>query len=195
MAESQAPQQGSSGNLKYAVIGIVLLLAAIGVWCATRPKDEQSDQRAQGPQDAGVVDRPIQDTVLEMPEEEPDSGPPIDAGRRVRIVYRYVGGNWDCSGEIPRERAQTVIAGYRRQIRNCYERVLKVHNTLQGNMTLHVKVGQGGRVVATQVGGSLGDNNVFTCVRTVASTMQFPAPTGGNCAVVSAPFSFTPRAE
>ena len=89
--------------------------------------------------------------------------------------------------------ARSVMAEAGRQVRNCYERQLKSNNTLQGTLTLSVKVGANGSVAATQVGGSLRDNEVFACVRNVAQSLHFAAPVGGACAVVQQPFNLTPR--
>ena len=98
---------------------------------------------------------------------------------------------WDCTGDLPG--ASQVVNENRPQIRSCYERRLKVNNVLQGNMTLKLKVGGAGKVAAAQVTGSLRDPEVFACVRKLAQTWTFPVPTGGSCAVVEAPFQFSPK--
>lgn len=79
------------------------------------------------------------------------------------------------------------------QIRNCYERRLKANNVLQGDLSLRVKVGGAGAVVASGVSGSLRDNEVFSCVRAIADKWHFPPPSGGSCAVVQVPFRFSPK--
>jgi hypothetical protein len=70
---------------------------------------------------------------------------------------------------------------------------LKLNNVLQGDMTLRLKVGSTGKVVNTQVAGSIRDQAVFACVRTLAQMWTFPVPTGGDCAVVQVPFKFSPK--
>ncbi|TPW00887.1 MAG: hypothetical protein FD124_3870, partial [Alphaproteobacteria bacterium] len=49
------------------------------------------------------------------------------------------------------------------------------------------------QVAQTSVGGSLNDKEVFACVRRLAETWRFPPPSGGACAVVAAPFQFSPK--
>jgi hypothetical protein len=147
--------------------------------------------------DAGIGDRQtsLVDDDLIIPEPEVDAGPAVDAGPpRIRYVTRYVGGggSWDCSGSIDTTAAQNALAAYNLQFRNCYERRLKVNNRLEGRLTVQVRVGRTGAVSAVRTGGSLNDAQVLSCVRGIAQRITFPNPTGG-CAVVSAPFNFTPR--
>lgn len=196
VAESNAPSPRGGGNLKYGIIGAVLILAAIAIWFLM--------QRCEGPPpvveppapDAGIVRQTsLVDDDLVIPVPEPDAGPAVDAGpRRIRYVTRYVGGggSWDCSGSIDATAAQNALAEYNLQFRNCYERRLKVNNHLEGRVTLQVRVGRNGAVSAVRTGGSLNDAQVLSCVRGIAQRITFPNPTGG-CAVVSAPFNFTPR--
>lgn len=195
MATESTPPPASSGNVKYGIIGLLLIAAAAGIWFAMKLGKDDGEV-AQALPDAGVIERTtaIAEPDLLIPDPEPDAGPQIDAGPpRKRIVYRYVRGDWECSGEIPATAAQAVINENRRQVRNCYERQLKTNHQLQGTLSLHLRVGQNGQVTGAQVGGSLRDPAVFSCVRNLAQSWRFPAPTGGNCAVISAPFNLTPR--
>lgn len=197
-SESSPPPPDSGGNLKYAIIGVVLIGATIAVWLGMRGCEEDPPPVAEAPvADAGVVERStaLADDDLFIPEVEPDAGPPPDAGRRVRYVTRYVGGgggNWSCSGQIDPAAAQRALAQSNLQFRNCYERRLKVNQTLEGRVNVQMRVGGNGRVTAVRTGGSLRDAQVLSCVRNIAQRIQFPAPSGG-CAVVAAPFNFTPR--
>ncbi len=198
--ESVPPPGGGGGNLKYVIIGVVLMLAAAGVWFGMQGCEGEPQRPVANVQpDAGApVDRggALVSDDLVIPEEEPDAGPQIDAGQRVRYVTRYVGGgggNWDCSGNIPPAAAQSALAERNLEFRNCYERRLKVNNTLEGRVSVRMRVSRSGAVDAVQVGGTLHDSQVLSCVRNIANHIRFPAPTGGSCAVVAAPFNFTPR--
>jgi len=195
LATESTPPPQSGGNVKYAVIGLLLLAAAAGVWFAMK-SGKGDGEVAQAAPDAGNIERStrLAEPELVIPDPEPDAGPEIDAGPpRKRIVYRYVRGDWECSGSIDAAAARQVINQNRRQVRNCYERQLKTNHTLQGSLNLQVKVGSNGRVQAARVGGSLRDPTVFACVRRLAQSWSFPAPEGGNCAVISAPFNMTPQ--
>ena len=57
---------------------------------------------------------------------------------------------------------------------------------------VRLKIGTAGSVQGVLVGGWLRDADVVACVRERARSWHFPGPAGG-CAVISAPFSLTPR--
>jgi TonB family protein len=131
-------------------------------------------------------------------EEQKDAGQPVElaqAEKQPKRVVRDVRGEWDCDGDLTRSALQTVIDNNRAQVRNCYERRLKVNNVLQGDLKLKIKVGSNGQIAAAAVAGSLKDNEVFGCVRALAQKWTFPPPTGGGCAVVQVPFQFSPKAN
>ncbi len=177
------------------MIGVALLaLAGLG-YCLMNQGETPPDTSVAGVPDAAVPQRStaLVDDTLEIPEEEPDAWLFVpDAGPLPRQRVSSVG-SWECNGELDRAALQSAIAEYSPQIQNCYERRLKAQPFLQGNMSLQMRVMQAGTVDAVQVGGSLRDREVFACVRNVAQRMRFARVTGGNCAVVSVPFSFTPR--
>jgi len=180
--------------MKYGILGLLLLLGAVAMYWFMRPAPPPPPVAVETPHDAGVIHPPPAFAPdIEIPEEQPDTGVPDAAPVRHRIVYVDRRDSWDCSGNIPVAAVRTVISQERRQVRNCYERRLKVNNTLQGNVNVRVRVSANGSVSAVQVGGSLHDRDVFSCVRSLANHWSFPAPSGGRCAVIAAPFSLTPR--
>lgn len=200
---SPPPPVAGGGNLQYGIIGVVLLGGAIALYFGMKGCEADPPPTVEAPAvDAGApIDRStaMVEDELEIPELEVDAGPPPDAGRRrVRYVTRYVGGgggggNWNCSGSIDPGRARAALSQSSLQFRNCYERRLKVNNTLEGRVSVQMRVSSTGAVDAVQVGGTLRDSQVLSCVRTIARRIRFPAPTGGRCATVAAPFNFTPR--
>ena len=193
---SQPPPSG--GNAKYAIVGVALLILVGGLgWCLLRPKppEEHADNHPPPTHDAGpAIPEGLGGNDIELPDLGQDMGPLPDMGGPHKIIrYVYVGGNWDCSGDIPVAAIRSVVADNNSQVRNCYERRLKVKNTLQGSVTVSLRVGGTGAVTATQVGGSLNDNETFACIRSLADHWHFPNPSGGACAVVRVPFNLTPR--
>jgi hypothetical protein len=134
---------------------------------------------------------------LEIAEVEPDAGTPDagppEEGSTGRRTPRPTTGDWDCTGNLSRDAVASVVRGFDAQIRSCYERRLKANPLLTGNMSLSVRVTANGSVEGVQVGGSLRDRDVFSCVRGVALRMRFPEVEGGSCAVVNVPYSFTPE--
>lgn len=197
-SESTAPAPPSGGGAKYAIVGIVLFAIAALVWCATRPGDETSAVVVARAPDAGTLQRPtaLVEEDFVIPEPEPDAGPPPDAGVPVAPTKRGAGAprSWaDCTGDIPQAEARRVLAEFQTQIRNCYERQLKLNPLLQGTVQLTLHIAPDGRVDGSQMSGTLHDRNVAACIRQVTSHMRFPAPGGRDCALVSVPLSFTPR--
>lgn len=195
-SESTPPPQPGGGGAKYAILGVALAAIAGLAFCLTR-EEPPPPAPAVTEIDAGTAGRStaLVDDELEIPELEPDAGPPPDAGQVAATPRRPAPTRaWDeCSGEIDRAAAATVLREHNAQIRNCYERQLKQNPMLEGNMTLAVRVAPNGSVDGTQVSGTLRDRDVFACVRGVASHMRFPPPGGRDCAIVSVPFQFTPR--
>jgi hypothetical protein len=178
--------------MKYALVGILLALAAVGLYCATEGGEEEQEEVAAAPPDAGIIRRQTQmQPEFEIPEEEPDLGTP-DLGppeSTMRTVRRPV----TCDGDLDVSAVRQVATRARPQVRSCYERRLKVNNILQGTVNVTLAVGRDGSVEQVRVGGSLRDSEVFACVRRLARTWQFPAVEGGSCAQVSIPFAMTPR--
>jgi hypothetical protein len=193
-SESQAPPNDEGGgNAKYVVLALLLFGGAAGVWFAMSSGGAPPPPPPPPVADAGARPAVDPNLDLEIPPELPDLGPPVDFGPPTkRIIYRYVGGGgWDCSGEITD--APSVMSQAQRQVRNCYERQLKSNNTLRGTVIVSLKVGGAGTVQAVQIGGTLRDNEVFTCVRNVMQALRFTVPSGGTCAVVQQPFNLTPQ--
>lgn len=187
------PPPSSGGNLKYVAIGLIFLGTAVGLWLFVgRESPPPPPPPVAAPEVARV--NPMEKPELELEEPPPE---PVAAGapapeEPAKPVRRPAAGEWECSGDLPG--AAKVINENRAQIRSCYERRLKVNNVLQGDLKLKLKIGAAGKVVASSVSGSLQDQEVFSCVRSLSQTWSFPAPSGGSCAVVQVPFQFAPKA-
>jgi outer membrane biosynthesis protein TonB len=192
---SQPPPPSSGGNLKYVLIGL-LFLGAGGVisWIAAGKQDPPEPAAAPpAPEPARANPMAEQNLVLEEQPPVQEPVPEPEATPAPKNNRPKGGGDWDCQGEVATAAAMKVINENRAQIRSCYERRLKVNNILQGDLRLRLKVGSGGKVTATSLSGSLKDSDVFACVRNIAQAWTFAAPTGGNCAVVAVPFTFSPK--
>ena len=179
----------SGGSLKYVAIGLLFLVGAIVLWQMA----SKDDAPPPPPQPEPEVQRvnPMEQPELDLEAPEPEEAVVEEPEPPKPDRPRRTGGEWDCTGDLPN--ALKVINEHRAQIRSCYERRLKNNNTLQGDLTLRLKVGPAGKVVATTVSGSIRDQEVFSCVRSLAQTWTFPVPTGGSCAVVQVPFQFSPK--
>jgi hypothetical protein len=185
----------SGGNLKYIVGGLLLLIGAAAVFWISRPAPVAAPAAPPPPAPPPPVERvnPMAqpDLILDEPK---DAGKAAEeaAEEKPKKAPREARGEWDCEGDLARASLQSVIDSNRAQVRSCYERRLKVNNVLQGDLKLKIKVAPSGSVTATQISGSLKDNEVFSCVRGIASSWKFPPPQNG-CAVVQVPFQFSPK--
>lgn len=190
---AETPKSG--GNLKYILLGVVLLLGVVGFWFVLKPAPAAAPAPVAPPAPPPNAERvnPMAqpDLILDEPK---DAGQPAETAstEKPKHVVKEVRGEWDCAGDLERAALQSVIEGNRAQVRNCYERRLKVNNVLQGDLKLKIKVAPSGQVTATAISGSLKDNDVFSCVRSIASSWRFPPPQNG-CAVVQVPFQFSPK--
>ena len=182
-----APTEGN--NTTYAIIGILLLLlAGGGAYFMFGGKEPPPPPPPPAPAKRPTA---LAEPEMEIPEEIPDAGTPEPTKKKV--IIKWVSGSWDCAGEVNPAQASAIVRENNKQVRNCYEHKLKANHNLQGRAMLTLKVDKNGAVAATKAMGNLGDNEVFACMQRVASTWRFPAPTGGSCAVVQAPFNFTPQ--
>lgn len=100
---------------------------------------------------------------------------------------------WHCEGSLDPSAARAVLSRANERIQGCYERRLKTDPEARGRLTLMLQVGEDGSVTAVRTEGELRDPELFACVRGVAEGLSFPIPEGGECAVVGAPFRFTPQ--
>jgi hypothetical protein len=190
---SPPPRRGN--NLKFVFAGLLLLAGAAGMWLFIQSQRTPPVKVSELPAAPPAVERanPMAQNDLVVEEEktpEPEK-PVIIAKKSSRSAW----GDWDCAGDLPGQKINQILADNRQQVRSCYERRLKVNNVLEGNLNLKLKVNSSGTVVATAVGGTLGDNDVFACVRNLAKQWAFPQPAGGECAVVQVPFRFTPHKD
>jgi hypothetical protein len=132
--------------------------------------------------------------TVQLPVETPDAGVPQAVAEETPTKRKHgTSDPWACQGDVPAQEIKALLADRQVQIRSCYEKRLRVDNTLQGTLRLQVRIGNDGKVAATRAGGTLRDPEVFNCVQALAKKWSFPAPTGGNCAVFDAPYTFTPK--
>ena len=120
-----------------------------------------------GPQDAGIAEEPTMSTMRAPQPRE-------------------------CNGELTQQQIVSGVGPARSQVRQCYERRLKVNNVLQGTVNVAVLVDRDGSIDQMRVGGSLRDNEVFACVRRIVEGWRFPPPSGG-CVQVNVPFALSPQ--
>ncbi|MBP6830044.1 MAG: AgmX/PglI C-terminal domain-containing protein [Deltaproteobacteria bacterium] len=126
-----------------------------------------------------------------------DAGVRRDAGAVVRrdagVVRRDAGVDVPVlpptRGRIDPAGAQRVLATRATEVRGCYERALARDATLQGELTVRLRVEADGRVSQTALSGDDALRGAGRCMETALRGLVFPAPTGG-AATVTVPYVF-----
>jgi outer membrane biosynthesis protein TonB len=154
------------------------------------------DEPKPPPAEVKSVERPtaLTNDTVQIPVEEEDAGPPPEEPPAEVKKHRAPATDpWSCPGDIPVTDIKKVLGEAQSSIRACYERALRNNNQLQGSVALEVRVGLSGKVDNSRVRGNLRDPEVSKCIQNLAKSWRFPPPRGGNCAVVGAPYNFTPK--
>lgn len=92
-------------------------------------------------------------------------------------------------GRIEPRAAQQVLATRATEVRRCYEQALARDATLQGELTVRLRVEPDGRVSQTALSGDDALRGAGRCMEQALRGLVFPAPTGG-AATVTVPYVF-----
>jgi hypothetical protein len=180
----------SGGSAKYAIIAILLLLAAGGLfaWRALGSRSAQPAPVVNGPPPPlQPPSNPKIDDVPPPPDEKPEGG------TGPRIIYVTAGGcEAKCNGKVPPELEQMLrVRGS--QARRCYNQALASDSSLKGKVTLEVRIGPGGNVCSVNVASNdMGSPGVANCAANIFRNGTYAAPHGG-CVVANVPLSFVPQ--
>ena len=185
-----------SGNAKYAIVAIVLLLGAGGLY-AWRNASSRSDapapcRRRPWPTRARRPNPKLEDIPLPPPvEEKPEAGPP------PKVVYVPSGGcEAKCSGTAPPELEQALqVRGS--QARRCYNQALAQDSSLKGHVTIAVKIAPNGNLCSANVADQR--HGLRRASRACAANIfransSYPAPHGG-CVEANVPLAFVPQGQ
>jgi TonB family protein len=193
MPESIAPSSRpppTSGGAIYIAVAVALVVAIIGLvyW----------KLKGDAPATAAVTTAP---TVTAAPlAEQPPPPPPIDeptaamdAGpTRVATTSYSPCQVAKCGGSI-NNALSSAVSARAGAARPCYERALRVNSSLQGKLTVSVRVDPQGNVCSASISqDAVHSPEVSNCVTGMFRSAKFPPPTGG-CMDVNIPLNFTPR--
>lgn len=144
--------------------GLLLLVVAAGcVEAQAQPRPPRRDAGVAARRDAGAVAR--RDAGVDVPALPPTRGRIEPAG------------------------AQRVLATRATEVRACYERALARDPTLQGELTVRLRVEADGRVSQTALSGDDALRAAGRCMEAALRGLVFPAPAGG-AATVTVPYVF-----
>jgi hypothetical protein len=190
---SRPPAGVPSGNAKYAVIAILLIAGAIGlfVW-----RNSNKEQPPPVPSAAPIAspepsNPKLEDIPLPPPvEETPSAAPP------PKVVYVPSGGcEAKCTGKAPPELEQALqVRGA--QARRCYNSALAQDSSLKGHVTITVKIAPNGNLCSANItSNDMGTNAVAACATNIfRANSSYPAPHGG-CVEAAVPLAFVPQGQ
>jgi hypothetical protein len=188
------PKSGGSGPIIIAAVLMLLLIGGLIVWKVTGSGDSAKPQ----PTIAATPSAPPPSLDEPPPPPPPppvveDAGKPDDKGQKKVVTG---GGGSPCAKVCEGTASaalQSALSGRAGQSRSCYEKALSSNATLEGTLTVGVKVGPGGQVCSARVvSDGLHDPGVSNCVVARFMSSTFPAPQGG-CAEVNVPLRFMPK--
>jgi hypothetical protein len=80
-------------------------------------------------------------------------------------------------------------------IKGCYEKALKRTPTLGGKIEVSIEISIAGKVTSVEANDdTVGDPEVFSCIKTRITGWRFP-PAKGNSVTVVYPFIFEPQSS
>jgi hypothetical protein len=193
MAETTPPppKSGGSGPIIIAAVLMLLLIGGLIVWKVTGSSEPG---KPTVPTAVATAAAPVLDEPPPPPPPPPapeESAKPDDKGK-PKVASGPNPCSKECSGS-PTAALQSALSGRAGQSRSCYEKALSTNSTLEGTLTVGVKVGPGGQVCGARVvADGLHDPGVSNCVVNRFLSSTFPAPQGG-CAEVNVPLRFMPK--
>jgi hypothetical protein len=186
-----------SGNAKYAIVAVVLLLGAGGLY-AWRSASSRTDVPPPMPpaptSDSTASANPkLEDIPMPPPvEETPEAGP---APKVVAVPSGGGGCTAKCSGTAPPELEQALqVRGS--QARRCYNTALAQDSSLKGHVTIAVKIAPSGNLCSANVlTNDMGSATVAACAANIfRANSNYPAPHGG-CVEADVPLAFVPQGQ
>jgi len=195
MADSMPPSKpGSSKAIIGLLVGGVLILVAAVVIFYTRsqpepepePEKPKVDEKIEAP--APLVLATKQTTL----ESDADAGPLVLTAEQDTDQKKpkpKVGGT-EKMGKIDGKAVNRYINTRFGQVRNCYERRLKLNPLLEGKVDLNIGVntkGKASSITVTQ--DTVHDPQMITCIKGVIQSWDLPKPEGGRV-IIAKQFTF-----
>jgi len=186
------PKQGSGGYIAAAIV-MLLLIGGLVIWKLKKSGETEVVQTipsAPVKEEAPAIDEPAAPPPPEEPVVEPK--PAESAEKKSVSSSGPTGCSATCTGQLGMQ-GQSALRAKGGQARGCYNRALRLNPTLEGKMTVAVKIGATGNVCSASVhNDTLNDPAVATCVAQMFRAGKFPAPTNG-CVETEIPLNFVSK--
>jgi hypothetical protein len=188
-----------SGNAKYAIVAVLLLLAAGGIfaWRTMLNRDRTTTQvPVPVPSLTASATPPSNPRLDDVPPPPPVEVVP-EAGPGPRVVYVPSGGSCDsaCSTKYSTPELGQALQVRGAQARRCYNSALAGDSTLKGHVTISVRIAPNGSVCSANVSSNdMGSSAVASCAASIFRNASYPAPKGG-CVEAAVPLSFVQQGQ
>lgn len=198
MPDSSHPIPKKRGNSGLIIVAALMLLAALGLVIyklKSSSKSEVVEERVTAPKAPEPAPAVLDNAPPPPPSEEevaPEQAPQESA--KDQKASKGPLGPPGCSGQCvgtAGDDLRAALAARAASARSCYNTALRRNSTLEGKMTVNVRVSPKGSVCSAGVSNNtLGDAAVASCVSAQFRSSQFPAPAGG-CVDTAVPLNFT----
>lgn len=117
----------------------------------------------------------------------------VGEGKELRAIS-FESGSGEVRGGLEKSEVEAVIRQNLAQIRNCYNRGLRLNPTLAGKVKASFRISASGSVDTSRIGEStLASSDVEDCIKGRIMSWNFPQPRGGSTVDVSYPFLLRPQ--
>jgi hypothetical protein len=195
----KVPGTGGSGPFVGIAVVFALVLGGLVAW-----KLKGSDTPAPDPTSTTPTSSVAAQAKPQLTDSIPPPPPPDDpkdkagetGGGGNKKAASTGGSNGACGGTCtgtPSGATRSDISARSAAARGCYERALRTNQSLQGKMTVNVRVDPAGQVCSASISGdTVNSGDVSSCVLGAYRGQKVAAPTGG-CADMTQTFNFQPK--
>lgn len=192
-APEKIPGQGGNGPFIVIAVLLALVLGGLVFFKMRTPPEGPKPVASVVAETPKTVAKPaLTDSIPPPPEETPEETP--DAGAKKPATTG--GGNTACGGTCagtPTSATSGDLRGRSGVARGCYERALRTNSSIQGSITVNVRVDPSGNVCsASAAKDTLHAPDVTACILGSFRGQRVGAPTGG-CADTSLTLNFEPK--
>lgn len=191
------PKHGGSGGYIAAAVVMLLLIGGLVVWKLKSSGETEIVENRPPPAPTTEEPSPFEEAAPPPPSEEelaPEPTVAAETDKKPASVSSSgpTGCSATCTGTLGAQ-GESALRAKGGQARGCYNRALRNNPTLEGKLTVNMKVGSTGAVCSATISGdTLGDPAVSSCVQQMFRAGKFPAPAGG-CVDVQLPLNFVSK--
>jgi hypothetical protein len=189
----KVPEKKSGGAL--ILLGLLLLggAGALVLTKLTASGDEPSVEQVTVPSRPKDAEPELNEAPPPPPPEEEPSAPPPEASAPVATKATGPSPCAGTCGGASSPELESSLRGRAGQARGCYNRALSSDASLEGKLSVAVRIGPQGTVCSVAIqSDTLGSPQVASCVEQKFRSGKYPAPSGG-CIDTVVPINFVKK--